>query len=625
MFIAALVQASLSCSIGAAELRLAPLFSDHLVIQRETVTRVWGEAAPGAAVEVVFGGVRVSAKAAESGRFVAELPPFAASSEPRSLVVTSGSERVAVADVLVGEVWFCSGQSNMEWQVRICHGADDAQRSATDPRLRTFKANVTFDYAPVAEVGGAWSVATPESVLDFSATAFYFGRELLAKLDVPIGLLDVSWGGSAIEAWTSLDALRPLATAKRFLDDYDRYSVTPVIDPLDFAAPSVDESNWEHAKLPAFFADLGHAVTGTIWFRRHVAIPESWVGRELRLRLGPIDDNDITYWNGERIGATEGWTADRDYTIAAERVVAGDAVLVVEVKNGSGPGGIYGAPDALSIGPVDDPAAAIPLAGDWRMKLGVVSNAPDPRARPAHIYHGMVHPLLDARFRGVIWYQGESNALDDRGAEYYEILPAMITDWRRRFDQGDFPFLIVQLPNFAPDDSFWRYQIVRDAQLATYRNTKNVGLAVTLELGDPHDIHPGNKLDVGRRLARLAFHDVYGFADVVPTGPFYQRHEIEGDRVRITFDLFGSKLVGRAADGSPAVRLDGFEIAGDDGMFVAAEATLDGDTVVVRSAEVEKPAAVRYAYEGVPPVSLFNAAGLPASPFHTTPWSERGE
>lgn len=613
----ACVSVMLASAASAETLRLAAVWSDHAVIQRDAPIRVFGRAAPKARVDASFDEARATTTADDAGRFVLELPAQPASFEPRSLRVASGDESLAVEDLLVGEVWLCSGQSNMEWHVEWCDGAEDAA-NAPDSALRMFTGEVTFGFEPAADAPGLWEAATAATVARFSATAYWFGRELRRELSVPIGLVHVSWGGSAIEAWTSLEALRPLRHAQKYLDAYEKYRSASVLDPAAYAAIAVDDSAWSVAPVPSFFADLGHDGPGTIWFRREIEVPAAHAGQALRLHLGPIDDEDVTYWDGVELGRTSGWRTEREYVVPAERVRAGRAVLAVEVKNGAGPGGIYGDPSLLSLAP-EAGGAAIPLAGSWRMKVGADFGMPDPRHRPAHLYHGMIHPLLDLRFRGAIWYQGESNATADRGDEYREFLPAMIADWRARFRNGDFPFLVVQLPNFAPGDDYWRYPIVRDAQLATARSTKGVGLAVTIDLGDDADIHPKNKIDVGRRLARLALHGTYGRDDVVPTGPLFRAASFAGGTARVEFDLFGSSLIGTESGAGGERTLAGFEIAGADERFVPGKARIAGDAVEVWSDEVAEPAYVRYGWHGSPPVSLRNAQGLPASPFASGP------
>lgn len=465
---------------NAAELRLANVWSDRAVIQRDALIRVFGFSRPRSDVRAEFAGTAVDAKADDVGRFVVELPAQGASAEPRSLRVSSGSEAIEVKDLLVGEVWLCSGQSNMEWHVEWCDGAAEAANSP-DPALRMYTGEVTFGFEPFADAPGRWEATTASTVAHFSATAYWFGRELRRELDVPIGLVHVSWGGSAIEAWTSLEALRGLPSAARYLEAYEKYRV-------ELAAGSAAQAEGE-------------------------------------------------------------------------------------------------------------------------------SGVPDPRHRPAHLFHGMIHPLLDLSFRGAIWYQGESNATADRGDEYREFLPAMIRDWRARFRNGEFPFLIVQLPNFAPGDDYWRYPVVRDSQLDTARSMKNVGLAVTVDLGDDVDIHPKNKPDVGRRLSRLALHHTYGRKEVVPTGPLFRAASFADAKARVEFDLFGSSLVGTETGEGETRTLAGFEIAGESQVFVPAKARVVGDGVFVWSEQVTDPKFVRYGWHGSPPISLRNAEGIPASPF----------
>jgi sialate O-acetylesterase len=340
------------------------------------------------------------------------------------------------------------------------------------------------------------------------------------------------------------------------------------------------------------------------------------------LELGSIDDEDHTYVQGALVGNTDNWQAQRRYRVPAAQTDAEVLTLAVRVRDGAGPGGFNGPREALRLYPEGGEADALSLAGDWRMQVGSTVNPPPDQHKPAHLYNGMLHPLRAMTLRGVIWYQGENNAIGPESAEYQELFPAFVRDLRAAFGRPALPFVFVQLPNFAENDStFWYYPVVRDAQLRAFRELDNVGMAVTTDIGDPKNIHPKNKLDVGRRLARWALARIYDVSQEAPTGPIFQAASFDGAEARVTFETWGGAL--RAEGGAP---LGGFELAGEDRVFHPAAAELAGDdAVVVRSPAVPRPVALRYAWANDPAdANLVGDDDLPASPFRTDDWPVAG-
>lgn len=652
-----------------AELRLPAIFADHMVVQRDREVPVWGWGDPGETVTVTLGGKTAKGSVGDDGRWRVRLDRLQAGG-PYALTVTAGDEALTLKDVLVGEVWIASGQSNMEWAMAWIKNNQAEIEAANHPNLRLFTVKKVVGEEPMDDVTGAWAPCTPENVAQFSAVAYYFGRQLNQELDVPVGMIATSWGGTPVESWISGDKLAELGDVARpildrharLVENYPRlmeeyraklaeWEKSPKAKPVyhedpgnegeakGFAAADFDDSAWETASLPGQF-DNDESFDGAVWYRRTIQIPDAWAGKALTVELGAIDDFDVTYFNGERIGSTgketaNHWDHPRSYTIPAERVAAGPAVIAVRAFDHFGSGGFRGTASVMKIYPAGTQSAdSLSLAGEWKMFVehrldpdavtgpnGGDGRPREPRGpnsawRPAGLYNAMIHPLIPYAIRGAIWYQGESNA--DRAEQYRTLFPAMINDWRARWDQGAFPFLFVQLANYMapsdkPEDTAWAH--LRDAQLHTLRTVRNTGMAIIIDIGDAEDIHPRNKVDVGLRLARWALHDVYGKKDVVKSGPLFDEVDFEKGRAEIEFD-FARGL--KTRDGGP---VRGFTIAGEDQKFVIADAQIVGEKVVVSSPEVPKPVAVRYAWENNPDeANLVNGEGLPASPFRTDKW-----
>ncbi len=640
-----------------AELALPAVFTDHAVLQRDRSIPVWGSADPATAVTVSFNGTTAATVAGPDGRWRTSLPAQPAGGPYELTVTTAAGASRTIRDLLVGEVWICSGQSNMSWSVKDSNQPDQEIAAAGKPRIRLLQVPREAKPEPVADIKASWQVCSPETVGNFSAVGYYFGRELHTTLDVPIGLIDSSWGGTPAEAWTVLawleaDAeLRPIVT--RWADtsnavnkeDYEKklaaYQARAEFEDPGIAeaastwmAPDLDvATGWRQVTLPAVWEDglkPAERFNGGVWVRRTVEIPAAWAGKELELSLGAIDDFDIAWYNGVEVGRTgrdteNWWMAPRHYVVPATQVKAGQAVLAVRVWDRFLGGGFVSRAEQMRLNPVVDQAAAISLAGPWLQRIEVSKPEPtDPPPRnpaalhnaPGHLWHSMLQPLVPYAVRGAIWYQGEGNA--GRAEQYRSLLPAMIDSWRSAWGQGDLPFYIVSLANFrdrvtAPRESDWAE--LREAQELTARMVRNSGLAMAIDIGDAKDIHPRNKQEVGRRLALQALSKTYGH-DVVASGPTLREVQIDGGTVRVRFNDLGGGLA--TSDGQ-AVR--GFALAGADRVFHwATSAVIAGDTVVVQAEGVEQPVAVRYGWDINPDVNLVNAAGLPAVTFRSDGW-----
>jgi sialate O-acetylesterase len=641
---------SVFAAVVRAEVRLPAIIGDNMVLQQGMKVRIWGEANAGENVIVTFDKKSVSAVADTQGRWQVWIGPLNKGG-PSELTVNS----LIIKNVLVGEVWLCSGQSNMEWPlINTINGAETVAE-AKNPEIRLFRVEHQTSATPLNDVQGHWVVTTPEEAANFSAVGYFFGRELYQHLKVPIGLINSSWGGTPAEAWTTHDGLLSSPELKPILDRYQSsLNALPQAkeayaralaqweeknlyldtgnkgEALGYADPSASTNDWSKIDLPKQLETAGLLIDGAVWFRKEVELPESWSGKDLVLKLTPIDDHDVTYFNGTKIGATgretpNSYMVPRKYVVPGSLVKAGRNVIAIRVFDSAGEGG-FSRGGAMSIEPNGDgDSQAISLRGEWdyRVELALEPKHPDWGTRPEAIgvsnqnnpsvlYNAMIAPLVRFTIRGVIWYQGESNA--GRAYQYRTLFPVMIRSWRNAWGR-EFPFYFVQLANWhaskaEPDESDWAE--LREAQSMTLREPQT-GMAVTIDIGDENDIHPRNKLDVGRRLAAWALAETYR-QKIIPSGPLFDRFTIEGDKVRIRFK-HGAGL--KTSDSGP---LKGFAIAGEDRRFVWADARIDGDTVIVSSPKVVKPVAVRYGWADNPIANLYNKAGLPASPFRTDDW-----
>jgi len=528
----------------------------------------------------------------------------------------------------------------MEWAVANAREAKTEIATATYPTIRLLTIPKKSSAVPVTDFNATWLECSPATVGGFSAVGFFFGRELATTLNVPVGLIHASWGNTPAQSWTSHAALAAEPTLAGYATEFDTamaaYPMAMAKAEAELTAKKttavkLDDSGWEKITepdattwktmtLPQNWEKSGLKIDGTVWFLRTVDLPVEAARKDCTLSLGPIDDQDITWWDGEKIGATSTWNEHRNYTIPARAATQGRHVIAIRVVDTGGGGGIFGAPEQLSLTPAGGTAQS--LAGEWKYRIAEEfpeqsrpPMGPGNPWLPTSLRNGMITPVLPYALRGAIWYQGESNS--GNAWQYRTLFPAMIRDWRAAWGQGDFPFLFVQLANFTaaprnPGDNEWAE--LRDAQFNTLRTVPATGMASAIDIGEAGDIHPKNKQDVGKRLARWALADTYA-QKIESSGPLYLSSVIEKSTVRVRFDHLGGGLT--AKDGP----LKLFAIAGADRKWVWADAVIDGDSVVVSSPAVSAPVAVRYAWAANPAgCNLYNQAGLPASPFRTDSW-----
>jgi sialate O-acetylesterase len=643
---------AMSCCVGNAaaqsaaavsELKTAAIFSDNMVLQQGQPIRVWGWVSDGAKVTVDLNNQKASAVAA-GGKWLVSLKSMALGG-PYTMTISAGDKKIEYTNILIGDVWVCSGQSNMEMAVGGCNNAQAEIAAAKFPEIRLFTVEKATSRKPLEDVKGTWVVCSPETVGGFSAAGFFFGRELNKSGIKNIGLIHTSWGGTPAEAWTTLDTLKSdpdyapilqrdtnpdeirakleVKYGKLVTAESDRaklYGDTRMFKD-GWAGAEVEAAKWETMDLPTNWEQAGLDIDGLVWFRKQVDLPEAWAGKDLLLEMTPIDDYDITFFNGQKVGgmgldSSNPWQTPRAYTVPGSLVKAGKNVIAVRVFDTGGGGGITPTNDPFRIRPKDAPVEqAKDLKGPWQYRIEAISAIASggEQNNPARLYNAMIDPIIKSPIKGAIWYQGESNA--GRAYQYRKLFRDMITDWRKAWKVGDFPFYFVQLANFMdeqpqPADSSWAE--LREAQTMTL-SLKNTGMAVIIDVGDAKDIHPRDKQTVGYRLAQAALAHDYG-KTIEYSGPMYKSMKVEGGAIRLSFEHRGGGLVAKGGD------LVGFAIAGADKKFVWAKAKIDGDTVVVSSDQVAGPAAVRYAWADNPKCNLYNKEGLPASPFRTDDW-----
>lgn len=668
LFLSAL--AALLCFSASAKVELTPLFSDNMVFQQNCQAPVWGKAEPGKTVSVTpsWNGKTYRTTADAQGKWMVKIDTPKGSFKKYSLTLSDG-EPVILQNVLVGEVWLASGQSNMQMPVESWRderiNQEDIQGAAKYSGLRLLqvsRATGMKEHDYFSADFDKWKESAPETVRNFSAAAWYFGRKLMEELKVPVGVIHSSWGGTIIEAWMSEGAIglypemaASLAQVKSLSDnvsdrertfDEEIEAFTREATLKDhgksagvavWARPGLDDSSWKSIQLPCMVQELWPSVNGIFWFRKTVEIPAGWAGKDLTLSLGPVDDFDETYWDGELVGSGELWNKAREYTVPARLVREGKAVITVRCTDDHGEGGIYGAPDLLYIQGPD--GQKIRLDNEWKVTLSVsFEGIPKSTARepnmPTVLYNAMIKPLAPFAIKGAIWYQGESNA--EKAYRYRDLMQSMILDWRALWGY-DFPFYITQLAGYKaiskePGDDSWAE--LREAQEMATAALDKCGMACIIDLGEAEDIHPVRKQEVGERLARLSLAADYG-RKLEPTGPRFSSYKITGNSVVISFTgvAAGLRIIpsgdfAQARYGSRDEKvekaesgvLSGFQIAGPDRVWHWADARIEGNQVVVSSPEVPQPLAVRYAWSINPVCNLYNSEGLPAWPFRTDDW-----
>lgn len=647
------VEPSRTVSVGSP-------FSDNMVLQRNIPVSVWGMADPDKRVTVEFHGQKYATIANTKGAWSVKLSAMPASSTPSKMTI-SGQKIININNILVGDIWVGSGQSNMWWPVNKCTGAKKTIASSANPNIRLLSYNNKPMEHPIAKRSSSWKVCAPNTVSGFSGVLYYFGKNIQKKTKVPVGLIHSSVGGTNIERWISREGYQADPAYADIIEtvDHARIDYKGAYEKYnekirkwlknnigDYRAEQgvakgwnkagFDDKDWKTMPLPGTWERYLINLDGSIWFRKQFKLPAEWVGKTLTLSLGKIDDYDTSFCNGVKIGETNTntmnpWLAKRIYKIPAKLVNKQKITLAVQVFDIHGGGGIRGGTKDFYLALGKD---KIPLKGVWKYKVEkthtvkAVDPVPYPptaaKRGPASLYNGMINPLIKFPIRGILWYQGESNT--SRPIAYRRLQKTLIRDWRQKWNQGDFPFLIVQLASFdshrpqnplpkpitMPDpNTVCNWALLREAQMMALVEP-NTGVAVSIDIGDRNDIHPANKADVGHRLALIAEKISYG-KDVVYSGPVYEHMKIEGNKIRLFFKHQGGGLVARSGS------LKWFAIAGGDGQFFWANAEIDGNTLVVSSPQVENPVAVRYAWARNPEgCNLYNKAGLPASPFRTS-------
>lgn len=616
-----------------AQVKLPRLISDSMVLQRHTKLKIWGCASPGEKVSVLFNNKTYNTITADNGKWFVTLSAMPASG-PYDMKIDA-SNHITIKNILVGDVWVCSGQSNMELPMqRLQDKYPDIIATANNPNIRQFNVSTKYNFQSPQEdlSSGTWQTTTPQSILQFTGVGYFFAKTLYEKYHVPIGLIKAAVGGSPAEAWLSEDALKEFPVYLHKVDTLKNQSYIDSVMQHDKAnsdswynniwqndkglnestkwfETNYNASAWKTMQVPGFWNNAGLPNThGAVWFRKEFDVPKNMLNKQLRLFLGTIVDRDSVYINGTLIGTIQYRYPPRKYVVPAGLLKEGKNILVVRVINYADDGGfIKDKPYKLFSG--ND---TIDLAGTWQYKLGVASDTIPASTTfnymPEGLYNAMIAPLTNYSIKGVIWYQGESNA--SRAKEYETLFPAVINDWRKHWQQN-FPFLYVQLANFMqakdqPSESDWA--ALRQAQLKTLA-VPNTAMAVTIDIGEWNDIHPLNKEDVGKRLA-LAAEKIAYKENIVYSGPLYKSMQIKDNRIIISFTNIGSGLI--AKNGT----LSYFAIAGADKKFVWANAVIENNTVIVWNNSIKKPVAVRYAYADNPQgANLYNKEGLPASPF----------
>ncbi len=649
---------------------LPSVINSGMVLQRNTDINLWGKAAPGKKIEVTTSwGVRKKTRTDKEGEWNVTVKTGEAGG-PCEIAFQTKDTSVILNDILIGEVWLCSGQSNMEMPLTGWPPLDTINKSAKEiasadyPMIRIFTVARNVSAEPLDNCKGTWVKCTPETVPGFSATAYFFGKDIYRKLNIPVGLIHSSWGGTPAEAWTSKKYLDEFPGYMNIVDsfiyaerEYDtllawvkKLRNVPIDNNNDDFYKSLDYSDsllvsadyddagwpvmtipslWESSALPDF--------DGVVIFRTRFTVPASFAGSECVLHLGPIDDMDVTYINGREIGrkmVPGMWKADRDYSIPAGLLKAGENSVAVRVVDIMGGGGIYGSdPVALTCKSgkpfiLDGEWHYMPVAeiigstmyfydetNNWNSRPSVTFMIGS--STPTALYNAMINPLVPFTIRGAIWYQGEANV--GRGFEYRKLFPDMIASWRNAWGEGNFPFYYVQIaPWEYGDDVPSPAAELREAQLMTL-SVPNTGMVVTTDIGNPVNIHPSNKQEVGRRLALWALANDYGFDTITCCGPLYDTISRENGKIFVHFNCTDGGLT---AHGGP---LTYFEVAGADQVFYPARAAIVGNTVEVSSDKVPEPEAVRFGWSATAEPNLFNKAGLPASPFRSDNWKRLSE
>jgi len=624
---------------GLAQVKLPRLVRDSMILQRDANIKIWGWASKDEKITVKFNNKTYKTKADGEGNWSLQLTSMKEGG-PYTMDI-SGKNKITLKEILIGDVWFCSGQSNMVHQMGI-HDVLYAKEiaEANNPQIRQFWIpTLTNLQEPQNDFpSGIWKSAVGEDIRTFSAVAYFFAKKIYEKYHIPIGIINSSVGGTPIEAWTSEEGLKDFSTLSgtieknkdtAYINGLNRNAAVNANRPQTQVSDlgltgekkwfdiSYIPKGWKNINIPGYWEDQGiKDLNGVVWYRKEIDIPASMVGKPAKVFLGRIIDADVLYINGKQVGNTTYQYPQRRYAVPSDVLKAGKNVFVIKVTNSAGKGGFV--PDKpYCIFSGND---TVDLKGTWQYKVGDVFILRPPgggfgisaQNQPAALYNAMVAPAINYTIKGFLWYQGEANT--GRATEYIKLQPAQIIDWRNKWKLGELPFLYAQLPgfmdyNYLPSESNWA--LFRESQLKSL-SVPNTAMAVAIDLGEWNDIHPDNKKDVGERLALGALKIVYG-ENMVYSGPIYQSSTIEGNKIILSFNHIGSGLI--TNDGEAPAE---FAIAGADKKFVWAKTKIEGNKIIVWSGAVSNPMFVRYAWADNPVnPNLYNKEGLPASPFRT--------
>ena len=624
-----------------SQVKLPAIMRDSMILQRDDRINIWGWASKNEKVKIKFNGKSYKASTGTDGKWLVRLSPMKAGG-PYTMEI-SARNKIVINEILVGDVWFCSGQSNMVHQMNIhdvTYAKDIAE--ANYPQIRQFLIPTATnlqgsldDLSPGNQNSFGWKAAVGDNVRPFSAVGYFFAKHIYDTYHVPIGIINASVGGTPIEAWTSEEGLKDFPTIfatiqknkdTSYVNNLNRTATAAnkpqqendlgVTGELKWYDPSYSSTVWKPINIPGYWEDQGiKELNGIVWYRKEIDIPTSLTGKPSRVFLGRIVDADELYINGKQVGRTAYQYPQRRYSVPPDLLKAGKNIFVIRVTNNAGKGGFVPDKPYCLFAEGD----TLDLKGSWQYKVGDVFAPRPPGAsgivaqnQPTSLYNAMVAPVINYTIKGFLWYQGEANT--SRAEEYPKLQPAQITDWRNKWKQGNLPFLYVQLPgfmdyNYLPSESNWA--MLRESQLKSL-SIPNTAMAVAIDLGEWNDIHPDNKKDVGERLALAALKIAYG-EDLVYSGPIYESSAIDGNKITIRFTNSTNGLI--TNDGEAPSE---FAIAGDDKKFIWAKAKIDGDKVIVWNDTLREPRYVRYAWADNPVnPNLYNKAGLPASPFRT--------
>lgn len=608
-------------------------FQDHAVLQRDKPLPIWGKAIPGASVKVSFAGQSASATADEKGRWQVTLSAVGAGGPYELTATSSNGESQTVKDIMVGDVFLCSGQSNMELPLRLATNYDSELRAAQNSKLRLFHVQRYSSAAP-REVFGAdasWAVTTPETAKEFSATCYYFGANVQPVAGVAVGLIEDAWGGSAIQAWISNEKLQSLGGYDQQIEIAKIYATDPAAAKTRwqalahswfaahepnlsvYSAADFDDKNWASHEVIGTWRiwDVPELKTfnGITWLRKTITLTAAQAEGASTLTLQTIDSEDLTFINGIEVGAGQGYDYNRVYTVPKGVLHEGKNVIAMAIQAGAG---VLWPGDKMILKAAD--GTAVPLSGPWRWKTSVKAGGEpwipwNNQFGVSTLYNGMIVPLGPTAIRGIVWYQGETDAGHPK--QYDGLLRTLIANWRERFG-SDTPFYVVQLPSYGPAlakpaHSDWAG--LRESQRRVTDTTANTGLAVAIDLGAPDNIHPQQKQEVGRRLSLLARKYIYG-QDIVAQSPEPVSAERKGKNITLTFEHTGKGLEVREWG-----RAIGFMLCEGDSKCTYAEGTVQGNTVMLGIQKQLKANTVRYCWANSPLCNLVNSDGLPASPF----------